>query len=74
MVGVTNYLISQLLDLQKELKDNEYKYNELIKEYEFMKNYIINGQKSNESAQTVAVKNVSMLKQLLRSIKHELLF
>lgn len=74
MMGVTDYLISQLLDLQKELKDNEYKYNELIEEYEFMKNYIINGQKSNESAQTIAVKNVSMLKQLLRSIKHDLLF
>ncbi|VVC38032.1 Hypothetical protein CINCED_3A004058 [Cinara cedri] len=41
----------KLLDLQKELKDCEQKYNELVNDYEVMKNYVIKTQQITDSAQ-----------------------
>lgn len=54
------YCNLQLLDLQKELKDYEQKYNELFNDYEVVKNYIIQTQQITEGVQLVSEKNVSI--------------
>jgi len=51
----------QLLDLQKELKESKQKYQEIVNDFEIMKNYVIKKEKNTEGVQMISEKNVSIV-------------
>jgi len=56
-----NYFILQIFDYQKKLKDSEQKYNEILNDYEVMKNYVIKKQQITDNLLLVTEKNVSVI-------------
>lgn len=44
--------------MKKELTDSKQKYNEIVKDYQVMKNYLTERQHLNEDVQSTSEKNV----------------
>jgi len=47
--------------LQKELKESKQKYQEIINDFEIMKNYVIEREKKTEGLQLISKKSVSIV-------------
>ncbi|XP_022168561.1 golgin subfamily A member 4-like [Myzus persicae] len=54
----------KLLDLQKELKESKQKYQEIVNDFEIMKNYVIKKEKNTEGIQLISEKNDNLELQL----------
>lgn len=59
----------KLLDLQKELKESKLKYQEIINDFEIMKNYVIEREKKTQGLQLISKKSDNMELKLIGAEK-----